>query len=422
MDRRRNVNDRVPQPARVGIASAFLALVAVACVPSTPAPASSPAPWTPIRLGPTSTAPLVVSQPSPFTPSPSLVPLKPISDADWAIGPVDAAATFVVYCDFQDAACQKFDAVIRQLITLHPDAVRLVYRPFPLVPVHDKASLADQAAWAAAAQGAFWPMHDLLYTRYAEWASLSPESFKDWLYSTLPSIRLDAVRFRADIEGRRYEANVAASYNQGVASGIPGVPYVFLNGDLYTFGPSLLNMEGQVRLILLRQRQFSTYPAMRINLAAQYVAHISLNIGQVDIQLWADKAPIAVNSFVFLARQSWYDGSPVFRVTPGSLVEMGDPTGTGIGGPGYTFDLEIHDASTFDRSGLVAMSSSGPGTNGSRFFITLSPQRSLDGSRTIIGRVTRGLDLLNSLPARDPLTDLLKPAPAVMETVSIEGP
>ncbi|MCL4369158.1 MAG: peptidylprolyl isomerase [Actinobacteria bacterium] len=403
------------------LALSWLALVAAACSPDIVAPAPTAAPWTPIGLGPTSTSAPAAS-PTAVTPVPSLVPLAPISDGDWSLGPKDAPITFVVYFDFQSPGSQKLDGVLKQLMALHPQEVRLIYRPFPLVPLHDKAALADEAAWAAAAQGAFWPMHDLLFARASEWTALSPEAFKTWLFGAAATLGLDVQVFRAELESRKYESNVAASYNQGVASGIPGTPYLFLNGDLYAFGTSLLNLEGRVRLILLEGRQYPAYPPMQISLSGHYVAQLHMNVGQIDIELWADRAPIAVNSFVFLARNGWYDGSPVFRVLPGIMVEAGDPTGTGIGGPGYTFDLETNPAWTFDRAGLVAMSNSGPGTNGSRFFVTLAPQHALDGARTIFGRVTAGLDRLAGLKSRDPLTDLLLAPESVIQSVTIEGP
>jgi cyclophilin family peptidyl-prolyl cis-trans isomerase len=139
----------------------------------------------------------------------------------------------------------------------------------------------------------------------------------------------------------------------------------------------------------------------------------------VDIQLYADTAPVAVNSFVFLARRGWFDGNEIFHVVPGLMVEAGDPTGTGFGTPGYHFDLE-ESSRSFDGPGVVGVSSTGPGTNGSQFFVTLAPLPSLDGSRTIMGQVVAGLDHLQALAAREPLSDLLLPAAGVILSVTIE--
>jgi cyclophilin family peptidyl-prolyl cis-trans isomerase len=127
-----------------------------------------------------------------------------------------------------------------------------------------------------------------------------------------------------------------------------------------------------------------------------------------------------VNSFIFLAREGWFDDNIFHRVIPGTLAETGDPSGTGLGGPGYFFGTELDDSLVFSEPGVVALSSAGMGTNGSQFFISLEPLRQLDGTRTIFGRVVEGLDLLVSLGRRDPLLDLLSPPGATILSVTIE--
>ncbi|MEW6568167.1 MAG: peptidylprolyl isomerase [Chloroflexota bacterium] len=152
----------------------------------------------------------------------------------------------------------------------------------------------------------------------------------------------------------------------------------------------------------------------------EYLARLTLDSREVLIELFPESAPEAVNSFIFLAQQGWYDDNPIQRVIPGVLAETGDPTGTGLGGPGYFFQTEIDPSLHFDRAGVVAMSSVSPGTNGSQFFITLAPLPELNGSRTIFGHVVQGLNWIANLPARDPLTDLLSPAQATLLHVVIE--
>ena len=123
--------------------------------------------------------------------------------------------------------------------------------------------------------------------------------------------------------------------------------------------------------------------------------------GEFVIELFADKAPIAVNSFVFLARQGYFDGVTFHRVMDGFMAQGGDPTGTGTGGPGYEFANEDSDL-TFDKAGVVAMANAGRDTNGSQFFITFGPQPRLDGDYTIFGQVISGMDVVNELRRRDP--------------------
>jgi len=145
-------------------------------------------------------------------------------------------------------------------------------------------------------------------------------------------------------------------------------------------------------------------PPMKINPAAQYSAVVKLQKGgQFTIQLYADKAPITVNSFVFLACKEFFSGVTFHRVLEGFMAQGGDPTGTGSGGPGYEFEYEGSDL-TFDKAGVVAMANTGPATptNGSQFFITFAPAEFLNDGYTIFGQVVEGMDVVNGITRRDP--------------------
>jgi cyclophilin family peptidyl-prolyl cis-trans isomerase len=149
-------------------------------------------------------------------------------------------------------------------------------------------------------------------------------------------------------------------------------------------------------------KQFSAYPAMTIDKAKQYTATIKMaKGGEIVIQLYPDKAPLTVNSFVFLARQKFFDGTTFHRVLDGFMAQGGDPTGTGGGGPGYQYVNEDSDLK-FDKPGVVAMANAGRDTNGSQFFITFVPTPQLDGGYTIFGQVTSGMDVVNAITRRDP--------------------
>jgi cyclophilin family peptidyl-prolyl cis-trans isomerase len=233
---------------------------------------------------------------------------------------------------------------------------------------------------------------------------------------------LNIESFEEDLREGRYAENMEAAFQEALASGLAGTPTMFINGELLRLGPDLVALEAAVRLKRLEARQYGAYPPMDIDPQGEYRATLRLSTGDVRIRLLPKIAPKAVNSFVFLARESWFDGMPIHRVIPGVLVETGDPTGTGFGGPGYHFGLETDADFTFDAPGMVAMSSSGPGTNGSIFFISLEPMPELNGSRTIFGRVISGLDLLSGLAAREPSRDLLSDPEAFVQGISIEGP
>jgi cyclophilin family peptidyl-prolyl cis-trans isomerase len=133
----------------------------------------------------------------------------------------------------------------------------------------------------------------------------------------------------------------------------------------------------------------------------QYTATIETEKGSIVLELIAADAPKTVNNFVFLTREGFYDGITFHRVIPGFMVQGGDPTGTGAGGPGYTFEDEFSQRS--HTAGTLSMANSGPNTNGSQFFITYAPQPHLDGKHAVFGQVIEGTDVLNKLTPRDPM-------------------
>jgi cyclophilin family peptidyl-prolyl cis-trans isomerase len=150
-------------------------------------------------------------------------------------------------------------------------------------------------------------------------------------------------------------------------------------------------------------KQYDSAPEMTIDPAKKYIATFTMENGGVfKAELYPDKAPITVNSFVFLARDGYYDGSTFHRVLEGFMAQGGDPTGTGMGSPGYTFVNEYSDL-TFDKPGVLAMANAGLDTNGSQFFITFVPTPQLDGGYTIFGQVFEGMDVVNNLTRRDPM-------------------
>lgn len=153
---------------------------------------------------------------------------------------------------------------------------------------------------------------------------------------------------------------------------------------------------------LVGTKQYSAAPPMSIDTGKQYFATVKMaKGGQFVIQLFPDKAPITVNSFVFLARAGYFNGVTFHRVLEGFMAQTGDPTGTGSGNPGYSFVNEVSDL-TFDKAGVVAMANSGPDTNGSQFFITFGPTGLSPNLYTIFGQVTSGMEVVNGITRRDP--------------------
>jgi cyclophilin family peptidyl-prolyl cis-trans isomerase len=158
--------------------------------------------------------------------------------------------------------------------------------------------------------------------------------------------------------------------------------------------------------------KYSSPPAITIDPLKTYKATIKTDLGDILVHLYADKTPNTVNNFVFLANEGFYDGVIFHRVIADFMAQSGDPTGTGRGGPGYTFDDEFHPELRHDGPGILSMANAGPNTNGSQFFITHVATPWLDDHHSVFGRVEEGIDVLMSIPPRDP-NDTRAPAVSI---------
>jgi cyclophilin family peptidyl-prolyl cis-trans isomerase len=145
---------------------------------------------------------------------------------------------------------------------------------------------------------------------------------------------------------------------------------------------------------------------MQIDPKKSYQAIFHTSRGDFTVDLFAQQAPITVNNFVFLARDGFYDGTTFHRVIKGFMAQGGDPMGTGTGGPGYQWNDEPSAlALKHDGPGVLSMANAGRNTNGSQFFITFVPTPHLNGKHAVFGRVSSGMEVVNSLRERDPGTD-----------------
>lgn len=149
-------------------------------------------------------------------------------------------------------------------------------------------------------------------------------------------------------------------------------------------------------------RRSFTQPGEALEEGKDYAAVIETSKGLIVADLFEDRVPTTVNSFVWLARNRFYDGVPFHRVIEGFMAQTGDPTGTGSGGPGYQFGNEIRQDLRHDAKGVLSMANAGPDTNGSQFFITFAPAPTLDGKYTVFGRVTEGEDVLDRITRIEP--------------------
>jgi cyclophilin family peptidyl-prolyl cis-trans isomerase len=310
--------------------------------------------------------------------------------------------------------------VLAQLQADYPDEIRIVYRHFPLLSIHDKAALATQASEAAGKQGQFWEMHDILFEKQTEWSELSVDDFEAWLVERAIELDLDADQFQADMTDPTAAALAQKAWDDGVAANLPGTPFLLINGRYYDGPRDYSSLETILQLVKLEASQFTDCPPMTIDPAKQYIATLETEKGDIVIELFADAAPLAVNSFNFLANNGWFDGVTFHRVLPGFVAQAGDPTGTGYGGPGYAFTNEVSAGLKFDKPGVLGMANSGPESNGSQFFITLAPTPDLDGGYTIFGQVISGMEVVNSLTERDPQQNSNLPPGDKILSVTIE--
>ena len=153
-------------------------------------------------------------------------------------------------------------------------------------------------------------------------------------------------------------------------------------------------------------KQYDSAPDMQIDASKSYTATITTNKGDIKVSLDAANAPKTVNNFVFLANDDFYDGTVFHRVIPNFMLQGGDPTGTGRGDPGYRFEDETRGNPNTHERGVISMANAGPNTNGSQFFITYQPQPHLNGKHTVFGRVTDGMDVVDSIKQGDTITSV----------------
>lgn len=151
-------------------------------------------------------------------------------------------------------------------------------------------------------------------------------------------------------------------------------------------------------------KQWTTPPAMQIDPKKSYTATIETARGNIVIELYPQNAPKTVNNFVFLAKEGFYDGVLFHRVIKDFMVQGGDPTGTGRGGPGYKFEDETKGNPLKHGTGFLSMANAGPNTNGSQFFITHAPQPHLDGKHTVFGKVVEGQSVVDAIKQGDSMT------------------
>jgi len=342
----------------------------------------------------------------PVIPPNQIPPVPLASTEDWIKGSVDAEISIIEYSDFQCPYCSIAAPQLEQFYLDNADKVNLVFRHLPLPSIHPKAFPAHQAAEAAGMQGKFFEMHDLLFAEQQVWSAgtVSVEGFVDYALELAGKLDLDLAKFEEDYNSEAVLNKITLSYTDATENiGISGTPTVFIviNGVPYSSSYDYNTLSSILKLIELDKNRYTECPPMVVDVTKVYEATITTSKGDFKIELYPEKAPLAVNSFVFLATEGFYNNVEFHRVIPGFVAQVGDPTGLGMGGPGYEYANEISDLK-FDSEGVLGVANAGLNTNGSQFFITFNPVPLKSEDHTIFGQVISGMDVVKNITLRDP--------------------
>jgi len=330
-----------------------------------------------------------------------------ISDADWQTGAENPVLTILEYSDFQCPACGMFFGELEKLMQSRPDEVRLVFRNFPLVSLHPNATLAAQAAEAAGLQGneQYWAMNRLLFSKQSEWSEKTTEDFTTYLKEQASNLKLDVDKFMQDLTSEALVTKLKEQTDAAVAMGLNSTPTIILNGRPWQYQWDAYTLGMVIDLIKSEAKMYTECPDFVIDQEKEYTATIKTEKGDIVMELYPKVAPEAVNSFVVLARDGYYDGVTFHRVLANFVAQTGDPSNTGMGGSGYEYREEVSADLKYDQEGMVGIAkSTQPGTSGSQFFITYAPLPDLDGGYTIFGKVISGMDVVKQITERDPST------------------
>jgi len=297
---------------------------------------------------------------------------------------------------------------------MYPDDVQIIYRHFPLDSIHDKSLLASQALEAAGRQGKFQELKNFLFERQGQnpnnpnvadlpesefWALIEPDQFDKWLAERVGELGIDPDQLVEDMISKEIENIILDAKAEAVKLGLGGTPSLFFNGYIWPLQRSVDFFAVYTELVLNQPREYEQCPEMTIDTEKTYTAVITTTNGTFRAELFDEIAPYAVNSFIFLAKDGYFDGNPI--LSDNDFFVSGDPTGTIAGGPGYVTLDESSDEVNMDEPGtLFIFNQFGTaGLNGSVFAINKTAQLEQEGV-TIIGSVTEGMDVVQDVEFR----------------------
>ena len=341
-----------------------------------------------------------------------------VSEDDWTKGPEDAILTVMEYTDFFCPYCGMAYAELETLMEKYPDDVRLVYRPLPLDSLHPTAPLAAYAAESAGMQGKFWEMYSAIFSNQESISALTAEELTEWLKTTAEELDLDVDQFATDIASEDVINKITTAQQTMFEAGVSSTPTVLVNGRPVGNWQSAY-LSNFIEFMKAEKDMVTECPPFVIDQDKEYTATITTEKGDLVLELYPEAAPLAVNSFVYLAREGFYNDVTFHRVYHNFMAQTGDPTGTGWSGAGYQYREEIVPELTYDEAYMVGVArGQAEGSSGSQFFITYVPYPSLNGGYTIFGKLIDGIDVLEQITERD--ADNNPDAPEGDKIISIE--
>ena len=341
-----------------------------------------------------------------------------VSEDDWTKGPEDAILTVMEYTDFFCPYCGMAYAELETLMEKYPDDVRLVYRPLPLDSLHPTAPLAAYAAESAGMQGKFWEMYSAIFSNQESISALTAEELTEWLKTTAEELDLDVDQFATDIASEDVINKITTTQQTMFEAGVSSTPTVLVNGRPVGNWQSAY-LSNFIEVMKAEKDMVTECPPFVIDQDKEYTATITTEKGDLVLELYPEAAPLAVNSFVYLAREGFYNDVTFHRVYHNFMAQTGDPTGTGWSGAGYQYREEIVPELTYDEAYMVGVArGQAEGSSGSQFFITYVPYPSLNGGYTIFGKLIDGIDVFEQITERD--ADNNPDAPEGDKIISIE--
>ena len=261
-------------------------------------------------------------------------------------------------------------------------------------------------------------MYSAIFSNQTELAALSAEDLTAWLLETAEELDLDVDQFSADIESDEVTQKIDTEKVTMFDAGVSSTPTILVNGRPVSNWTSAY-LSNFIEVMKAEKDMITECPPFIIDVDKEYTAIIETEHGDLVLELYPEAAPMAVNSFVYLAREGFYDGVTFHRVYHDFMAQTGDPTGTGWSGAGYQFREEISPELTYDEPYMVGVARGQvEGTSGSQFFITYVSYPSLNGGYTIFARLVEGMDVLEQITERDADND--SEAPEGDKILSIE--